>query len=380
MEKRVTQDRFSALLDAAVDGVFVINSSGEIEVANQAVERLLGYEQQEMLGRNIKYFMPSPYRENHDQYLADHMRTEETKIIGIGREVEAQHKDGMIIQIYLSVGRYDDGEEVKFVGIMRDLSELKKSEAELQSAESEIHELVNRLAQVSRIGVMGEMAASIAHEINQPLTAISTYAQAATRLMQNDPSQAEQVEKTLEKINAQALRAGDIIKGLRSWIRDQDTERKSCDCNQLITEVVDIARMEAHNSDVLLKMELDTTELMVMCDPVQIQQVILNLIKNSIDAVDEFFTNKIDERRVVTIQSKRLEKERIEVSVSDLGPGIPADKSEELFTPFFTTKENEMGMGLSICQTIIRSHGGELAYENNPDAGVRFCFSLPTAV
>ncbi len=380
MEKPVIQDKFAALLDAAVDGVFVINSIGKIEVANQAVERLLGYQQSEMLGTNIKNFMPSPYRENHDRYLADHMRTGETKIIGIGREVEAQHRDGSIIHIYLSVGKYDDGEDIKFIGILRDLRDLKKSEEELKKAELEIHELVNRLAQVSRIGVMGEMAASIAHEINQPLTAISTYAQAAARLTQNDGDQSDQLDKTLEKINAQALRAGEIIKGLRSWIRDQDTERQEADCNQLIHEVVEIARMEAQHADVQITIDLANEKLSVMCDPVQIQQVILNLLKNSIDAVNNFYSDKTESRRIVIVASICKENQRVEISVSDKGPGVKEENIEKLFTPFFTTKADGMGMGLSICHTIIRAHGGELHFENNPDGGARFYFTLPTAV
>lgn len=374
-----SNDKFSALLNAAADGIFVINSLGIIEVANRAVEKMLGYEQQEMLGENIKFLMPSPYREHHDDYLADYLRTGETKIIGIGREVEALCKDGSTIQIYLSVGKYKDDEEIKFVGIIRDLSSIKKSEAELHSAEIEIHELINRLAQVSRISLMGEMAASIAHEINQPLTAISTYSQACSRLLQSGSEQPEKLISTLAKINAQALRAGDIIKGLRSWIRNQDTQRQSCECNTLVREVIEIVLVEAKNNDIKLQTNLETTDLNVMCDPVQIQQVVLNLIKNAIDAIAAT-RNTPDEQRVITINTQRLPEERIQISVSDKGPGITDDVAQKLFTPFFTTKESGMGMGLSICQTIIGAHGGQLSYTPNPDGGAIFYFNLPTSV
>jgi two-component system sensor kinase FixL len=387
MNELVTSDKFTALIDAAVDGIFVINSDGIIEVANRAVERMLGYQQSEMLGQNIKFFMPSPYREKHDGYLSKHLKTGSTSIIGIGREVPAQRKDGSILQIYLSVGKYGDDSAVRFVGIARDLSDLKKSESELvekqatlKSAEQEIHELVNRLAQVSRIGVMGEMAASIAHEINQPLTAISSYAQACGRILTANPGKTEDVVATLGKISEQAIRAGNIIRGLRSWVRDQDTVRISSNCNVLLSEVVDIAKMEAQNGDIQLELSLDSKAPMVMCDPVQIQQVALNLVKNAIDSLSECSLERADPRRTVSITIEHQEQDRVRISVSDLGPGISDDVAENLFNPFFTTKESGMGMGLSISQTIIRAHGGELDYQANPQGGVEFFFILPTSV
>jgi len=387
MDELVTSDKFTALIGAAVDGIFVINSKGIIEIANRAVERLLGYQQSELLGQNIKFLMPPPYRDEHDGYLSEHLRTGRASVIGIGREVSAQRRDGSVMQIYLPVGKYDDDNTVRFVGIIRDLTGLKKSEEELiekqanlKSAEQEIHELVNRLAHVSRIGIMGEMAASIAHEINQPLTAISSYAQACGRILTANPEQSSDVVATLAKISDQAIRAGGIIRGLRSWVRDQDTVRVSSNCNFLLTEVVDLAKMEAQNRDIQLELFLDSKAPMIMCDPVQIQQVALNLIKNAIDAVSDCSLERADPRRTVSISIEHQEHDRVRVTVSDLGPGISDDAAENLFNPFFTTKESGMGMGLSISQTIIRTHGGELDYQANPQGGVVFFFVLPTSV
>lgn len=387
MEELVTHDKFTALIDAAVDGIFVIDSTGIIEIANRAVERLLGYQQSEMLGQNIKFLMPAPFRDEHDGYLSEHLNTGKTSIIGVGRAVAALKKDGSILQIYLSVGKYEDGNSIKFVGIIRDLSAINKSEADLsenqatlKNAEIEILELVNRLAHVSRIGVMGEMAASIAHEVNQPLTAISSYAQACSRILTADPGQTSDVIATLGKISDQAIRAGDIIRGLRSWVRDKDTVRVSSDCNVLLTEVIDLAKMEAQNNEIQLNFCLDSKTPMIMCDPVQIQQVALNLIKNAIDALSECSLARTDPRRTVSISIEHQEHNRVRVAVSDLGPGISDDIAENLFNPFFTTKESGMGMGLSISQTIIRAHGGELDYKANPQGGVVFFFDLPTSV
>ncbi len=380
MENLVTNDKFTALIDAATEGMFIIDSHGIIEVANQAVERLLGYDQAELIGRNVKFLMPSPNREQHDAYLSEHLRTGRKKIIGIGREVEALKKDGTLLQIYLSVGKYDDGQAIKFVGIIRDLSDLKRSEEKLESAENEIHELVNNLAHVSRIGIMGEMAAGIAHEINQPLTAISTYAKACIRLLKADDKQLDEVVLALDKIENQALRAGDIIRGLRTWIREQDTKREVSDCNSLVAEVVEIARMDARNSDIELQLHLDARPSSVVCDSIQIQQVVLNLIKNSIDAVNEYKLEKPDVKREILIHTEHCEHERIKVTVTDYGPGISDNDADSLFDPFFTTKQTGMGMGLSICQTIIRAHGGELGYLSNLQGGTSFYFILPTSI
>ncbi|MFT7470440.1 MAG: two-component system sensor kinase FixL [Kiritimatiellia bacterium] len=380
MENQVTNDKFTALLNAATEGMFVIDSQGIIEIANNAVERLLGYDQTELIGRNVKFLMPSPNREQHDSYLSEHLRTGVNKIIGIGREVEALKKDGTLLQIYLSVGKYDDGQAIKFVGIIRDLSDLKSSEEKLESAESEIRQLVDNLAHVSRIGVMGEMAAGIAHEINQPLTAISTYAKASIRLLQAEDKQLDEVVLALDKIENQALRAGDIIRGLRTWIREQDTKREDSDCNALVAEVVEIARMDARSSDIELHLNLIAKPASVVCDSIQIQQVVLNLVKNSIDAVNEYRLEKPDVKREIFILTENCGQERIKVTVTDYGPGISDNVADTLFDPFFTTKNTGMGMGLSICKTIIRAHGGELSYLSNPSGGASFYFILPTSI
>ncbi|MEQ8312750.1 MAG: PAS domain S-box protein [Gammaproteobacteria bacterium] len=380
MEELGISDEFLALLDAAVDSILVIDEKGIVRIANQAAERLLGYEQAEIVSRNIKLFMPAPFRENHDGYLENYLRTGQKKIIGIGREVQVQRKDGSIVDIHLSVGECSIGSTALFIGIIRDLSEQRASESALAHAEHEIHALVNQLAHVSRVGVMGEMASSIAHEINQPLTAISTYAQAGKRLLESDTSAIEDISSTLQKIHHQSLRAGEILHSMRNWIREKDITRQSSDCNSLLLEVVDIANIEAKKFNIELKPILDPELPLVMSDPVQIQQVALNFIKNSIDAVSELNLTSSDPRNTVLIKTEAIENDRIRVTVTDYGTGIVSSEASRLFDPFHTTKENGMGLGLSICRTIIHAHGGELAYENNQERGVSFYFILPTSV
>lgn len=387
MESLTNNSKFSALVEAAVDAIFIINSVGIIETSNQAAQRMFGYSGSELLNQNIKFLMPPAYRDHHDGYLSEYLRTGKSKIIGVGREVEIQRKDGLIVQAYLSVGRFDDNNETKFVGIIRDLSALKQSEAQLlktdtnlHNAELEITELTNRLAHASRVCVMGELATNLAHEINQPLTAISSYAQACKRLLANDPSQIEKVSETLDKVSAQALRATEIIQSMRNWIRNKDGVRVATDCNKLLKEVIGIANIEAQSKNIKLKLELAQEPLNIMCEPIQIQQVALNLIKNSIDALSDGAAAVKAENRTITIKSKRLDKDNIQVLVSDRGPGLSDEASEHLFEPFITTKEFGMGLGLSICKTIIRVHGGELYFKPNTDGGANFFFELPMAV
>lgn len=387
MEDLIGNNKFVALIDAAVDAIFVINGAGIIEITNQAAQRMLGYSQAELLNQNIKFLMPPPYRDQHDGYLSEYLKTGKSKIIGVGREVKIQRKDGLIVQVYLSVGRFEDDKQAKFVGIIRDLSVLKQNEAELvktgtnlHKAKLEISELVNHLAHASRISVMGEMAANIAHEINQPLAAISSYAQACKRLLANDPSQIDKVSSTLDKVSAQAQRATEIIQSMRNWIRNKDAVRVSMDCNKLLLEVVDIANIEARSKNIELKLKLAPEPVNVICDPIQIQQVALNLIKNSIDAICDASGAALDQNLPITIQSKHLDDATIQILVSDRGPGICDKVADHLFDPFITTKESGMGLGLSICKTIIRVHGGELYFQSNPKGGTNFFFELPAAV
>ena len=380
MQKLQTDDRFTALINAAIDGIFIINPNGIIEVANQSVGKMLGYDPSGLIGHNISTLMPLPHRVQHDDYLRHYLDTGEAKIIGIGREVEAQKKDGSLLPIHLSVGRYDIKGAIKFVGIIRDLTQEKRKQSELEHAEQEIHQLVNRLAHASRVGVMGEMAASIAHEINQPLTAISSRAQACTRILTAEKSQNADVISALEIISDQAIRAGDIIRSMRTWVREQDVQRRPCDCNQLVLEVVELATMEAQNQDIDLQLSLETQSTNIVCDPIQIQQVILNLVKNAIDEVASFQPREQGNGKKILIATKCLRPGRMQVSVTDYGPGIEDDIAGNVFDPFFTTKEAGMGLGLSICRTIIQAHGGELSYKPNPQGGVSFYFILPTAV
>ena len=370
-----TNEQFSALMNAAVDGILLINNRGAIEAVNSAVERLFGYHRDELLGKNISVLMPEPDKSAHDSYLSNYLNSGEAKIIGIGREVKARCKSGKIMPIYLSVGDYHDGTQAKFVGIIRDLSQQKSREAKLAEAEKEIHQLVSRLAQVSRVSVMGEMAANIAHEINQPLSAIAIYAQSARRLLDAENPNLQTLAKPLDKIAEQALRAGGIIKGIRNWVREQDTERQRCALDKLILAVIEIARLNNEQDEVDIQLELDPALPEVMVDPIQLQQVLFNLIRNALDA-----SESCPRAECIVITAEATSAERVTVSVKDRGAGIDERARSRIFEPYVTTKAAGMGMGLSICKTIVEAHGGELSYRTRTGGGTCFYFTLPTAI
>jgi two-component system sensor kinase FixL len=366
----VAESRFAALLDAAVDAIILIDSRGRITRFNLAAERMFGYQQAEVLGKNVSVLMPEPYRSQHDGYIGRYASTGERRIIGIGREVVGQRKDGTTFPIDLSVGEFrTTGEllpagEHGFVGIIRDLTERK---AQTREAEA----LRQRLTHVGRIGTLGEMVSGIAHEVNQPLTAISNYANACRRMVGAGTITGPELSQTLEKISQQAERAGQVIRGLRALVRRRDEVREPLDCNRLIREVTTLVEFELRQAGFRLVLELADPLPDAVGDAVQIQQVVLNLIRNGLDAMQERATG--DSIEVATAAADGF----VEIRVRDHGPGLSAEASERLFEPFFTTKAQGIGLGLSICKSIMSAHRGQLTAETAPGGGAQFRMRLP---
>jgi len=357
--------RFDALLGAAVDAILVIDDKGVIETFNKAAEKLFGYPAADILGQNVSVLMPEPYRSEHDSYIARHLRTGENRIIGIGREVKGQNANGDVFPLDLSVGAIHHGTRKKFVGIIRDIRERKKTEGMLRQQQE-------RLEHVTRLGTLGEMAAGIAHEINQPLTAIATYAQAARRLISSGQLEEERLLEILGKTGAQAERAGEIIRRIRNLARKQPAERERHDLVAVVQEALRLAEVDARLYGVRIEFREHEDLPPAWIDPVQIQQVVLNLIRNAIETVPA--------SRQIVIQASNRGREEVVVEVSDDGPGIPEDLISEIFNPFFSTKELGTGMGLSISRSIVSAHGGRLEAKNNPTGGASFSIVLPTAV
>ncbi|MFA5939811.1 MAG: PAS domain S-box protein [Sinimarinibacterium sp.] len=484
-------DQLGALLNAAVDPMIIIDERGLISRFNAAAERTFGYRAAEVIGHNVKVLMPQPFRREHDAYLERYNGSGEARIIGIGREVVAQRRDGSTFPIDLSVGEFRMSGGRGYVGILRDISERKRQEellrqsseelrlifdfspmailitdldgrifsvnraccelfgrsqdelctlrhsdlmlpeeraipleaferlrrdggsceceinyqrvdgsaihalhysalatdeggkpvmfigeiidrSELFAATHEAEQLRARLAHVTRIGTLGEMVSGIAHEVNQPLTAIANYASACRRLMLGGQSNPGELLGVLEKIAAQAERAGQVIRGLRALTKRGESQRQLLDCNQLVADVVRLVEFELRGTDAQLYVELGGDLPPVFVDGVQIQQVVLNLMRNAMEAM-----NGLADPKLVSVRTFVPRPFWVAISVSDRGPGLPPEQVQRLFEPFFTTKKQGMGLGLSICQSIATDHGGELRYSTNEWGGACFTLSLP---
>ncbi len=354
-----------ALLDAAVDAIVVIDHQGRIETFNSAAEAMFEFSAREVLGKNVSLLMPEPYRSEHDGYIRNYLDTGNARIIGIGREAQGQRKSGIVFPIDLSVGEIPTADQPRFVGIVRDITERKQSE-------DEIHQTRERLSQFGRLSTLGEMAASLAHELNQPLTAIATYTQACQRLIESGESDNEEILAALKKCNSQAQRAGEVIRRLRQFVKKRDLGRREVNCGDLIRDIAALAEVDARDNRIPMTIDVADGLPKIMVDAVQIQQVILNLIRNGIDAM--MGMDQYD--KGISVSVSELKNDKIKIAVKDHGSGITKEAEEKIFQPFFTTKSSGMGLGLAICRSIIESHGGVLSFTKNP-AGTTFYFTLP---
>ena len=352
-----------AIIETAPDALITIDEAGLIRIFNPAAERIFGFRAEEVIGRNVRCLMPAPYREEHDGYLRRYLETGEKRIIGIGREVEGQRKDGSIFPMELAVGEVHSHGRTLFAGFVRDISARR-------DGERRVHELWSELVHVSRFTEMGEMASALAHELNQPLTAIINYLQACRRLLGSAEGRGR-IEGLIDKVIGQATRAGQVIRNLRNFISRGETDRAEQPINLVVEEAVSLALIGAPEQGIEVVFDLAPDLPPVMIDRIQIHQVITNLIRNAVDAVAEA------ERRLITIRTAPAGATAVEIQVQDSGPGLAEEVAERLFQPFVTTKPDGIGIGLSICRTIVDAHDGRLWATPNPDGGTIFHLILP---
>ena len=357
---------FQALLDAAVDAIIVIDERGQILTFNRAAERMFGHAAADVLGKNVNVLMGEPYRAEHDGYMARYLATGEAHIIGKGREVEGRRANGESFPVSLAVGEAAGSGQRRFVGIIRDLSAKRAAEQRARSLE-------HRLAHVGRFNLMGEMAAGIAHEINQPLSAIATYAQAAKRVLQKPDADLGVLEDIYGKIDEQARRAGQVIENLRKLIRKQEIDTQSLDVNRVVDDVMSLIEADARSEGIPVQVRKAVGLPTVRADAVQIQQVLLNLTRNSVDAMRDGLAKE----RGITVVTERAERGGVRITVTDHGHGVSPQLGDDIFHPFVTTKRDGLGVGLAISKTIVESYGGILSYADNPVGGSIFSIELP---
>jgi len=356
---------FGVLASTAVDGIIVIDEFATVHFYNDACVKLFQYGPDEVRGQNVKMLMPAPYHDEHDGYIARYKETGVPHIIGIGREVTGLRKDGTEFPMLLSVGEGVLGEHRVFVGIIHDLTAISKEQAQATLLQTE-------LAHVARLNAIGQLSSALAHELNQPLTAIMNYIGAAKKRLKpvGEPGE-DRVAGLLDKTLEQAERAGQIIHRLRAFLEKREPSQTTDDLNDIVREAVALGSVGSADDGVTLRLDLDPELPPVEVDRIQIEQVLVNLVRNAAEAMRGL------DRQAIGISTQRSGPRHVEVAVADTGPGIPADVAAQLFEPFVTTKKKGMGVGLSISRTIVEAHGGRIWMVPNPGGGTIFRFQLP---
>lgn len=484
-----------AVLETAVEGIITINEQGIVESFNPAAERIFGYAADEVIGRNVKMLMPAPECDLHDGYLSEHLRTGESKGIGLARERRGRRKDGTVFPLEVAVSEIHLPERRVFAGICHDISERKRAEAALAASRSFLQTVIDgipdavmvidreyrvvlanravreaaggkdpvaslltcyqashqvdapcdgehtcplerviatrapvtvththrddagndlfveiiaapildqrgevvqvieasrnitarvraehqarqrqaELAHLSRLGTMGAMAAGLAHELNQPLSAIVNYTQACLERIRAGAADPANLLEDLEEVGVQAERAGDIIEYVRSFVRKADPQRCNADLNELVREAIGLLRMEIRHREIELRIDLCKALPATHVVPIQIVQVIVNLVQNALDAMSDPHNRP----RRLSISTGTNGNRSVELAIGDTGVGLPATDTERLFDPFFTTKPDGIGLGLAMCRSIIETHGGHISARPGDAGGATIRLTLP---
>jgi len=364
---RARENLLSSVLSTVPDAMVVIDEVGIIMSFSAAAQSLFGYREDEVIGQNVSMLMPSPDRERHDGYIHRYLDTGEKRIIGIGRIVFGERKDGTTFPMELAIGEAITGSDRLFTGFIRDLTERRQTEERLESLQSE-------LIHVARVSAMGTMASTIAHELNQPIAAIANYAETVRDMLVDPaPDDFPLMREALDETAKEALRAGHIVRRLRDFVARGDVEKTIEALPALINEASVFGLMAAREKGVETHFDIDPYASPVFVDKVQIQQVVINLIRNACEAMSD------SPQRRLTVATRPDQPGFVRVSVSDTGPGIAPHIADQLFTAFVSTKSEGMGLGLSICRTIVEANGGRIWMEPRDGGGTEFHFTLQRA-
>lgn len=367
-EEKLQQQQalLEAIFNDIPDALMMAGLDRRIVMANPGTSRVFGYDTDEIIGKSTEILY-----QNKVEFVnqGEERFNRKAGVVLTPYIVNYQRKNGEVFpgESIGAIIKDTNGQPTGFLGLIRDVSDRI-------AMERETRDLREHLAHVNRLSTMSEMTAGIAHEINQPLTAISNYAQASRRLLETEPA-SPKLAGALQKISDQALRAGDIIRKLRDFIKQRESRHESVDCNEMIRKIVQLAEVDTGINTIPVIVQLSDNLPVVSVDPVQIQQVILNLVRNAMDALTSVHTQQPE-----IVISSCLDSNKILIAVEDNGPGITKRIAANIFTPFVSTKTSGMGMGLAISRTIIRSHGGELNYEARSSGGSRFYFTLPVII
>lgn len=358
------QSHLKSILESVPDGMIVIDETGQILAFSKAAETLFGYAASDIIGRNVSELMAGRDEANHDQYINNYLNTGDRQIIGVGRVVTARRSDGTLFTIDLKIGEAKIGDHWLFTAFIRDLTEQRRAEMRMREMQSE-------LVHFSRLSAVGTMASALAHELNQPLTAVANYLEAGRDILDSpEEDKRELLREALDEGARQAVRAGDIVRKLRGYVSRGEIDARSVELAPLLNDAAALARLSTSSNDIPVTLSVASNVGNVFADPIQVQQVVINLVRNAQEALLDTPNPKI---RII---AERGENRLVKVSICDNGDGLDDDVKETLFKPFTTSKSGGMGLGLSICQTIVEAHGGSICADLAPDGGTCFRFTL----
>jgi PAS domain S-box-containing protein len=370
LSKRQVREReakLNAIFNASIEGIITFDTAGTILSTNAAIETIFGYREEELIGCGLnKLIAPSEKEKSGSDNLQNYLQTRVASVIGLIREVDGLRKDGTIVPLDISLVKFSIDGSSYFTSIIRDVS-LRKHQEQLEK------EHLAELAHVSRACLVGEMGSGIAHEVNQPLTAIANYSQACLHFIETKNSDMESLGKILSKIYQQALKAGRIIHHVKDFVSARKVLLTETHINTLVENAISLCISDLKHNGIRLELDLAQNLPAVTIDTVQIEQVLLNLIRNSMDALKD----STQKERQIQIKTYMKGLDQLKVKVSDNGSGIDEAQREKILKPFFTTKTTGMGMGLSISRSIIEAHEGTLSFNSKPGEGSSFYFALP---
>lgn len=380
---RPIAELFDVIVETAPEGIIIADSTGEILSFSKAAERLFGYAEAEICGQNLSILMPDLHAHQHDEYMRRFLKTGTARIIGTGRNVIAIRADETTFVAHLEIGELKTVAEHLFVGFIRDTT------AEMEAGDN-ARQLQRQLEQLGREHLVGEMSTALAHELNQPLTAIGNFAKAAARLLENDEGDLVKARSYLDQVVQQSLRTGEIVKKMRGLVERGQVVLKPDDINEIVRSSVRFGQTSILDELIEVSLVLTSDLPMVLVDRIQIQQVIINLLRNAREAVErmngqrpdlqqEIATGKMPEPSLVEMKAQVSEDRYVMVTVSDTGPGVPCDMLQTIFDPMVTTKPDGFGVGLAICRSIIHAHGGHIWAKNNLQGGTDVHFTLKVA-
>jgi PAS domain S-box-containing protein len=358
------------LLNLTHDAIFVHDMNGTVKYWNRGAEELYGWPAEQAVGRVILELLKTTFQVPLEQI--------EEEVISAGRwegELVQTKKDGsqVVVASRWSLQRDERSAPVAILIINNDITERKRAEEKLRASEQRLLDAQMELARVTRVTTLDELTASIAHEVNQPLAGVVANAEACLRWLDRRTPNLDAARRSVEWIIDDGNRASEVIRRVRALANKTDIEKAPLDVDDVVREVIALVQRELISHRVSLRTELAPALPMILADRVQLQQVIINLVMNGIEAMQSV----TDRPRELVIRSRQDEAQQVLVSVTDCGVGISAENADRLFNPFFTTKSSGMGMGLSICRSIMEAHGGRLWATAGVPHGATFQFTLP---